>query len=193
MTHTAISGILLFSLVPAWIFGIIIIVYLARKKDFFINNFKNMANENKSTTWVVIQILIREAIIMIPLCIILLIAMGSIVASMDITKENMMQKLLANPELTDQIQGLYMLAGLILIIISYFGVWWGCKYVCKRTLIDSKDYIKIGYWVSLIPALVLFEINSYMAGAAFILGVILTPWVIKKWLVKLQNQFRGHN
>lgn len=152
-----------------------------------------MTTENKSTTWVVIQILIREAVIMIPLGVILMLVLGAIIVNMGITQENAMQKLLANQELADQIQMLYALMGLILIVISYFGVWWGCKYVCKKTLIDSKDYIKIGYWVSLIPALALFEVNSYTAGAALILGVLLTPWIIKKWLVKFQNQFRGYN
>ena len=153
-----------------------------------------MANENKSTTWVVIQILIREAVIMIPLSIILILVLGVIIANMGITQENAMQKLLANQELADQIQMFYALMGLVIIVISYSGVWWGCKYVCKKTLIDNKDYIKIGYWVSLIPALVLFEVvNSYMGGVALILGILLTPWVIKKWLNKFQNRFQGKN
>ena len=158
------------------------------------SSIKNSETEippnQKGIVWIIVNILLREGAIMVPLCFILMMILVAVMENMGITQQNIMQKALANNQLLENIEMAYGLIGLILAFISYIGIRWGCKYVSKKTRINSKDYIKIGWWVVIVTTAILYAVDSYLAGAVAILGLLLTMTLIKKWLTKFQSQFQ---
>ena len=81
---------------------------------------------------------------------------------------------------------IWQLVSLCATLISYLGIWWGCRYVVKETYIDEKDFFKIGYWVGFIPIAfaVLSPSTVKFQAAPILLGIFLTPRLVKKWLIK---------
>lgn len=140
-----------------------------------------MENQNIVSTekqhgmaWIVFSILLWQFIILIPVYFATLYwVIGPFVKSGVI--ENMS---------SSDMQSIYFYFGVFLFLISLIGVWWGCKFVAKRTIIQDGDLTKIGYWVGLIPFVIVVVIGSGLLVGAGVFGIFVTPRYIKKWLLK---------
>jgi hypothetical protein len=152
-----------------------------------IQNKNSVVIEKKhDLAWVIVQIMIKGAIVSFPAYIVLMAIFGVILTSLGIDISTIAERSMSDPEFAKQFMVMSQVYGLILIPISYIGYRWGCKSVLKKTSIDEKDFGKIGYWVGIIP--ILFSIlNRDIMLAALIFGIFVTPKLVKKWLIKFNQ------
>ncbi|MEY4731638.1 MAG: hypothetical protein RL681_584 [Candidatus Parcubacteria bacterium] len=140
--------------------------------------------------WVVINILLRGGIIGGVTYLALLSIMAIFGASMVVSNPSHFKDLL-----DEGVSGggsyfaiLGILFYLTAIVTSLLGYQWGCRYVQKRTLIEQKDFFKIGYWIGLVPVVLnlLSFASSTKVPASGVIGVIvgifILPPLVRRWL-----------
>ena len=142
-----------------------------------------------SMYWIVLEIVLRGAVVLIPASF-LFFGIAVIHVLFEGLKVETTTPTEALKEAEALLEKMYHAISLASILLSYTGIRWGCRYVAARAHVETREAEKAGYWVGILLALVFtlnqvpFQIPLLFSGWAILLGISLTPRLVKKWLTQ---------